>query len=133
MRIGELAEISGLTTKTIRFYEDAGLLPAPPRSANGYRDYPPAAVSRLRFVRTAQAAGLSLAEIAEVLAIRDDGRAPCTHVAAIVDSHLREIRRRIRELRTAQRELERLAERAATFDPADCNSADDVCRILTGR
>jgi MerR family copper efflux transcriptional regulator len=133
VRIGELAEISGLTTKTIRFYEDAGLLAAPARSPNGYRDDPPAAVSRLGFVRTAQAAGLSLAEIAEVLAIRDDGRAPCTHVATVVDTRLREIRRRIRVLRTAQRELERLAERAAAFDPADCTSADDVCRILTDR
>lgn len=133
MRIGKLAEISGLTTKTIRFYEEAGLLAAPVRSPNGYRDYPPAAVSRLRFVKTAQSAGLSLAEITEVLAIRDDGRPPCTHVAAVIDTHLREIRQRVRELRTAQRELERLAERAATFDPADCTSADDVCRILTSR
>lgn len=101
--------------------------------SNGYRDYPPAVVSRLRFVRTAQAVGLSLAEIGEVLATRDDGRAPCTHVAAVVDAHLRDVRRRIRELRTAQRELGQLAERAARYDPADCTSADDVCRILTDR
>jgi hypothetical protein len=65
--------------------------------------------------------------------MRDDGRAPCTHVAGVIDTHLRDIRQRIRELRSAQRELERLAERAAAFDPADCTSADDVCRILTVR
>lgn len=50
MRIGELAVASGTTTKTLRFYEEAGLLPAPERTANGYRDYTPAALARLDFV-----------------------------------------------------------------------------------
>ncbi|GGN89295.1 hypothetical protein GCM10011579_084000 [Streptomyces albiflavescens] len=59
MRTGELAAASGLTAKTIRFYEQAGLLPEPPRTSGGYRDYPPQATQRLAFIREAQAAGLT--------------------------------------------------------------------------
>lgn len=51
MRTGALASASGLTAKTIRFYEQAGLLPEPPRTASGYRDYPPQAAHRLAFIR----------------------------------------------------------------------------------
>ncbi|MFC8719141.1 MerR family transcriptional regulator [Kitasatospora sp. NPDC057198] len=63
MRIGELAERTGLSRDALRFYERAGLL-APHRLPNGYRDFPPEAVPWLRYVRTAQALGFSLAEIA---------------------------------------------------------------------
>ncbi|MGW4519418.1 MerR family transcriptional regulator [Streptomyces sp. NPDC004393] len=63
MRIGDLAARSGLTTKSIRFYEDCALLPAPLRTPGGYRDYPDHTVTRLGFVRDAQRAGLTLAEI----------------------------------------------------------------------
>src|SRR6266566_6256771 len=80
MRIGVLAAQAGITAKTIRFYEDTGLMPAPARTPAGYRDYPAGAAARLAFIRDAQAAGLSLAEIRSILAIRDDGQAPCQHV-----------------------------------------------------
>jgi DNA-binding transcriptional MerR regulator len=109
MRIGEIATASGTTTKTLRFYEHAGLLPAPPRSPAGHRDYPPSTLDRLRFVRTAQTAGLTLAEIAGVLAIRDAGAAPCAHVTELVDRHLDKVRDRIAELRRTETELKRLA------------------------
>ncbi|MEV8547135.1 MerR family transcriptional regulator [Streptomyces sp. NPDC051572] len=69
MRIGELAVANGLTLKTIRFYEQAGLLPAPPRTPGGYRDYPPQVGARLAFVRDAQSAGLTLAEIRSILSL----------------------------------------------------------------
>jgi len=88
MRIGVLAARAGLTTKTIRFYEDVGLLPAPPRTPAGYRDYPAQTLTRLAFIRNAQAAGLTLAEIHGVLAIRDTGQAPCEHVTGLIDQHL---------------------------------------------
>jgi MerR family transcriptional regulator, copper efflux regulator len=129
MRIGALAEAGGVTARTVRFYEAAGLVPPPPRTAGGYRDYPPEAVARLRFIRRARAAGLRLAEIAEVLAIRDGGEAPCGRVAALVDDHLAEVRRRIAALRLAEAELVELARRAAGADPARCSPAE-VCEIL---
>src|SRR5882757_7347410 len=99
MRIGELAAVNGLTPKTIRYYEQAGLLPAPPRTTGGYRDYPPQATTRLAFIRNAQTAGLTLAEIHGILTLRDSGEAPCRHVTALIDQHLVEINRRLAELR----------------------------------
>lgn len=130
MRIGELAAASGLTTKTLRFYEQAGLLPGPPRTSSGYRDYPAHTGARLAFIRDAQVAGLTLAEIRSILALRDGGQAPCQHVTALIDEHLAEIERRLAELAATRRALRQLADRAATSDPAAC-TASEICTILT--
>jgi len=129
MRIGVLAAEAGLSTKAIRFYEQAGLLPEPARTAAGYRDYPAEAASRLAFVRDAQAAGLTLAEIRGVLAVRDRGQAPCEHVTGLLDQHLAQIEQRLAELTRSRRVLWDLKHRAAATDPADC-TADRVCTIL---
>ncbi|MER5760585.1 heavy metal-responsive transcriptional regulator [Streptomyces sp. NPDC002082] len=130
MRIGDLATRSGLTAKTIRFYEQAGLVPEPPRTSGGYRNYPEQAVTRLAFIRDAQHAGLTLAEIRGVLAVRDSGEAPCGHVSTLIDEHLKEIDRRMAELRDTRAALRDLARRAAETDPASCTDAD-ICRILS--
>jgi MerR family copper efflux transcriptional regulator len=130
MRIGVLAAKAGFTTKTIRFYEQAGLLPEPARTPAGYRDYPPEAVSRLAFIRDAQAAGLTLAEIRDVLAIRDGGQAPCQHVTSLIDQHLAQVEQRLAELTQARDALHDLQRRAAITNPADC-ADEDVCSILT--
>ncbi|MDL4770718.1 heavy metal-responsive transcriptional regulator [Actinomadura xylanilytica] len=130
MRIGVLAAQAGVTAKTIRFYEDAGLLPEPPRTSGGYRHYPEEAVLRLAFIRDAQAAGLSLAEIRGVLAIRDGGQAPCAHVTDLIDQHLAQVEQRLVELGQARDALRALKRRAAATDPANCGSGE-VCTILT--
>ena len=70
MRIGELAEAAGTTTKTLRFYEDQGLLPPAERTPGGYRDYTTESLTRIDFIHRGQAAGLSLAQIRQVLDIR---------------------------------------------------------------
>jgi MerR family copper efflux transcriptional regulator len=130
MRIGDLAATAGLTAKTIRFYEHAGLLPAPPPNPPANRGYPPEATTRLAFIRDAQAAGLTLAEIRGILAIRDTGQPPCQHVTGLIHAHLDQIQQRITELQAARSALRDLARRAATTSPADCASSD-ICRILT--
>ncbi|MFE3450435.1 heavy metal-responsive transcriptional regulator [Nonomuraea sp. NPDC059194] len=129
MRIGVLAEQAGVTAKTIRFYEEAGLLAAPPRTSAGYRDYPDEAAFRLGFIRDAQAAGLTLAEIRGILAIRDGGQAPCRHVTDLIDQHLAQIEQRLTELAQARDALQLLKRRAAATDPARCAS-EEVCSIL---
>lgn len=131
MRVGEVAAAAGLTAKTVRFYEQAGLLPAPPRTSARYRDYPPETTVRLRFIREAQAAGLTLADIRGVLAVRDAGDPPCEHVAPLIQAHIEQIERRISELTAARAVLRGLARRAAVTDPADCTESD-ICSILTG-
>ncbi|WP_370413653.1 heavy metal-responsive transcriptional regulator [Streptomyces fradiae] len=130
MRIGDLADAGGVTAKTIRYYEQAGLMPAPPRTSGGYRDYPPEATTRLAFIRDAQHAGLTLAEIRGILALRDGGQAPCVHVTDLIDQHLEEIDRRIAELRTTRTALRTLAHRAAETDPATC-AEDGICTIFS--
>ncbi|MET9375798.1 heavy metal-responsive transcriptional regulator [Streptomyces sp. NPDC002992] len=130
MRIGDLATASGLTTKTIRFYEQTGLLPEPPRTASGYRDYSGDAANRLAFIRDAQGAGLTLAEIRSVLALRDNGESPCQHVTSLISQHLVDIEQRLAELRKTRSALRDLAQRAAQTDPAACGE-DGVCTILS--
>ena len=130
MRIGDLAASSGLTTKTIRFYEQAGLLPAPPRTSGGYRDYPEQTAARLTFIRNAQTAGLTLAEIRSILVLRDGGQAPCGRMAALIGQHLADIGHRLAELAKTRDALRCLAQRAAATDRTAC-AEDDVCTILT--
>ncbi|HSE07255.1 MAG TPA: heavy metal-responsive transcriptional regulator [Nocardioidaceae bacterium] len=130
MLIGELAETVGLPTQTIRFYERKGLLLDPERGANGYRHYDESTLTRLRFINAAQAAGLTLSEIRSIIDLRDDGTVPCTHVTALIDSKLTDVRSRITHLAALQAELEALLERSAQLDPGDC-ADDDICHILT--
>jgi len=130
MLIGELADTVGLPSQTIRFYERRGLLPEPVRGANGYRIYDESTLTRLNFIHTAQAAGLTLAEIGSIIDLRADGNVPCTHVASLIDSKLVEVRTRIRSLAVLEAELEEVIERSHRLDPADCTDAD-ICHILT--
>jgi len=82
-------------------------------------------------VRAAQAVGLTLGEIRGVVAFRDRGETPCEHVLALVERRSAELAGRIEEMRRLRVELESLAQRARTLDPADC-SEDDVCHIIAG-
>jgi len=120
MKIGEVAERSGVPAKTIRFWEDHRLLPAPARTPVGYREFDPAILERLAFIRHAQAAGLTLEHIRQVLDIRDDGQPPCVHVAGLIARRLAEVEARLAELARARDQLAALAARAAAQDPADC-------------
>jgi DNA-binding transcriptional MerR regulator len=104
-----------LTAKTIRYYEDIGLLPEPARSANGYRSYDESACERLRFVKAAQAVGFSLGEIREIVAFRDRGEEPCAHVLDLVDRRSRDIGDRIAALERMRADLDRLAARARSL------------------
>ncbi len=104
MRIGELAAQTGLTRDTIRFYERIGLVEGG-RMANGYRDFPPEAVAWLHYVRTAQALGFSLAEIArtgeELRAAPDVARS----LSALFEEKIRVVDARMAELAALRAEL----------------------------
>jgi DNA-binding transcriptional MerR regulator len=119
MRIGELAEAVGVTTKTIRFYESFGLLPEAPRTASGYRSYEDSDAGRLRFIKTAQRLGLSLDEIREIIAFRDRGERPCGYVAAVLDRQVRGLDRRIQDMAQLRDELRQLQFKAAQEPHAD--------------
>ncbi len=129
MLIGQLAEALRVPTETVRFYERRGLLPQPDRASNGYRVYDEVALQRGKFIRAAQAAGLTLAEIGSVIEVRNAGSAPCTHVGTLLEAKLAEVRERQRQLSALEGELQHLLKRSAQLDPADCGD-DDVCHIL---
>jgi MerR family copper efflux transcriptional regulator len=128
VRIGQLAAHTGVPVRTIRFYEETGLLPAPQRTPSGYRSYNDDAIIRLRFVRSAQILGLSLAEIAEVLRIRDYQGPPCTYVAEVLHTHVAAVEARLTEL-TALRDELRARLPDAQPDPARCQP-DQVCYLI---
>ena len=130
MLIGQLADALEIPTRTIRFYERKGLLPEPQRADNGYRVYDDATLARLRFIRTAQAAGLTLAEIASIIHVRDDGTAPCSHVDSLLETKLAEVRDRRRQLAALEAELAQLLDRSRQLDPADC-TAGEICHIFS--
>jgi len=129
MLIGQLAREAGILTRTVRFYERRGLLPEPDRADNGYRVYDNATITRLRFIRTAQAAGLTLAEISSIIHVRNDGTAPCSHVDSLLEDKLIEVRERRRQLALLESELAQLLERSRRLDPADCR-AGEICHIF---
>ena len=127
MKIGEIAAQAGIPAKTIRFWEDQRLLPPPARTPSGYRDYDRAVLDRLAFIRQAQAAGLTLGHIRQVLDIRDGGEPPCVHVTDLISQRLGEVEARLAELARARDQLAALARRAAAQDPADCRG---YCSII---
>lgn len=129
VQIGELARRSGLSVKTLRYYEQIGVLAPPARTAGGYRDYTDDTVGRLQFVRAAQAVGLTLGEIREIIAFRERGEVPCGHVLDVILHHAAEVDGRIAELQRLGADLDRLARRARTLDPADCPESA-VCHVL---
>jgi MerR family copper efflux transcriptional regulator len=120
----------GISTKAIRYYEQIGILTPPARTASGYRSYDETALGRLSFVRAAQAVGLTLDEIRQVVAFRDGGQAPCAHVTELLQRHAVDLDARIRELQQLRGELRQLADRAATLIPERC-PPERICHIIT--
>lgn len=129
MRIGELADEVGVTTKTIRYYEEIGLLPEAERTSSGYRDYGSSALDRLRFIRDAQATGFSLAEIQSVLELKDQGERTCEHTRTLLRRQIDEIEARIERLQETRRGLLVLAAKADAVDPSDCTDPHR-CQVI---
>lgn len=105
--IGELARRSGVKVPTIRYYEGAGLLPAPARSEGHQRRYGRAAVARLNFIRHARELGFAVAAVRELLALSEQPDRPCAEVDGIARRHVEDIDRRIDQLAALRGELQR--------------------------
>ena len=121
LRIGDLASAVGVGRETIRFYERRGLIPDPPRSSSGYREYPADAVRRIRFIRRAQELGFTLAEISELLELRVTDTAACRAVERSATEKLEQVEAKIADLRRIGSSLERLvAQCRAQKQTGDC-------------
>lgn len=126
MRIGELARLAGVNPRTLRYYERIGLLLPSARTPAGYRVYTSADAERLSFIRRAQGLGLSLAEIADIITLRDTGTVPCRHVRGLAQAKLAELDARIDELQRLRAELVRLADAAQVSESA-CAQGSSIC------
>ena len=110
LRVSEQADLAGVSSDTIRYYEKEGLLPLPSRSPAGYREFDAELAERLRFIKGAQSFGLKLAEIRELLEIHDKGACPCGHTKVLLERRLAEIDVEMKRLRSLKRDLADLAE-----------------------
>ena len=117
LRVAELASAAGVPPDTIRYYERAGLLPAPERTAAGYRSYDAHAVDRLKFIRGAQRLGLRLADIATLLSVRDTGTCPCEPAEQLLRRRLDEVDAEIARLMALRAEMRAMAD---ALPAADC-------------
>ena len=105
LTVGQLASRTGVRADTVRYYEREALLPVPQRTGGEHRRYGPADVDRLLFIRGAQRLGLRLAEIRELLAVRDTGTCPCEPAEGLLRRHVAEIGKEIERLATLRAEL----------------------------
>jgi MerR family copper efflux transcriptional regulator len=111
--IGHVAKVTGVAAKTIRYYEEIGVLPAPTRTASGYRQYDEPGVQRVRFIRRARALGLPLRRLGRLAATLNGGSRPAVrpHLLALVREQLAAVRDQIAELKALQHELEQVLRR----------------------
>ncbi len=124
MTIGQVAERVHVNVQTVRYYERRGLLPEPPRTASGYRQYDAEAVRRIGFIKRAQGLGFTLEEITELLDLRVDPEGSCDSVEARAERTITRIEAKIADLERMRDALTRLAH--------DCRHrrASDDCPIL---
>ncbi len=129
MKIGELARATGLSAKTIRFYEAEGLIPDPPRTQSGYRAYAEPDVARLAFILKAKRLGLSLDEIKGILQLHDRSEPTCVHVQTLLGEKVAQIETAIQDLLGFKEELETLRDKATSL--VDCRPlGGNVCSII---
>jgi len=131
LRISELSEHTGVPAKTIRYYEGMGLLPSPARKPNGYREYREVDVERLKLVAGARRLDFSLAEISEIIDLRDRQIAPCGVLLDLLDQKAEEIGQRIAELQRVQKDLEGLYSVGLTFPTDDVEGKNCVCHLVS--
>jgi DNA-binding transcriptional MerR regulator len=103
--IGQLARAAGVGVETIRFYERRGLIPRPPRPPQGYRRYGDDVLVRLRYIRLAQGLGLTLADVAELIARTDEGAGFCRAVRSTVEGRLAKLNAEIAALERLRDEM----------------------------
>ena len=130
MRIKQFSQLTNLPVKTIRYYEDIGLLPSPHRLDNGYRDYDETDVDKARFVAGARSLDFSLDDIREILALREQREAPCRVVLGLLQERADEINRRVADLQRMEAELRELYRLGLTFPTDDVDGKNCVCHLV---
>jgi MerR family copper efflux transcriptional regulator len=133
MNIGRAAEVSGVTPKTIRYYESIGLIQAADRRANNYRDYSDTDVETLRFIQRARSLGFSVKEIGELLALWRDKRRASHDVKKFAERHIADIDRKMAELAAMRRTLASLSQLCHGDSRPECPILDDLAGTKKAR
>ena len=131
MNIGDVATRSGLPPKTIRYYEDIGLV-RPLRSANGYRSFRESDLHKLTFLGRARALGFSIEDCRTLLGLYEDGTRESAQVKAVAEEHLGEIDRKIAELQSMRATLAHLVDACHGDHRPDCPILEDLSRQAGG-
>lgn len=126
MNIGRAAEESGVTPKTIRYYESIGLIQPAERRANNYRDYSEVDVETLRFIQRGRSLGFSMKEIADLLALWRDKKRASHQVKSVAERHIVDIDRRMAELAAMRRTLSHLMRLCHGDTRPECPILDDL-------
>ncbi len=126
MRIGELAEKLRLNPKTLRYWEEIGLIPPPRRNSSGYRIYGEEHLKICRFILKAKSVGFRLEEIREILSLRFSGREPCGCVEGKIREKIEEIDRLMEELSARRRLLEKLLRERREIPSSLCPIIESV-------
>jgi DNA-binding transcriptional MerR regulator len=127
LRSGELASRAGVSTDTLRYYEQKGVLSPPPRSSNGYRCYPAESLERVQMVRSALRIGFSTDELSHVLRVRQSGGVPCRSVREMASAKLSELRQQQVEIARLCQMLQAVIRR---WDHQLSRTAPGVCAHL---
>lgn len=120
LTIGRVAEAAGCKVQTVRYYEQIGLIPAPPRTSGNQRVYDDSAIHRLTFIRHARELGFSLQAIRDLISLSDNPNQPCDAADTIAKAQLKEVDRRIHRLHALRHELARMVEQCIGGRIADC-------------
>jgi DNA-binding transcriptional MerR regulator len=132
-QIGLVARELGINPKTIRYYEEIGLIPPAQRTETGYRVYAPADIDRIAFILRARELDFSLDDIGEILALREGGEAPCLYVTDLVQKQLAVIDAKIAALNQLREELEDVQRQAETIPLDTIVDKECVCHLIENR
>jgi len=131
MKIQEFAQQTGLSAKTIRYYESIGILSSPRRAPNGYREYNEQDLARARFVVGTRSLDLSLGEIKEILAMQDRREAPCRTLLNLIEQKADQIEERIRLLKQMEVDLRQLHNLGIKFPTDDIDGKNCICHLVS--
>lgn len=132
MQIKELAQATGVDVETIRYYEKQGLLPAPARRDNGYRDYEAAHLERLSFIRHCRALDMPLTDVRRLLGLLDAPSEQLTDVDRLVDEQLARVRARLKSMRALEKQLLQLRARCSGRHEGHCGILDELVSAAHG-
>jgi DNA-binding transcriptional MerR regulator len=133
MLISELGRRLHVNPKTIRYYEEIGLMPTPSRNPSGYRVYTDQDAERLAFILRAKALDFSLDEIREILALRERGEAPCPYVLRQIERRIAEVDQKIEQLCQLRAELEGLRDEVAALPAEEIAAKGRICHLIENR